>query len=275
MQEETYQNNYLLDFHNFDTSSGDRPDNKDYTGEADGKQYARQKWAAKYFNNATPRDINGNRNGLPTVVGFQGGPNFFCSSAPITDLTPSRQDALDGVASMVATGATNVQQGVAWGWRTLSEGLPFDNGRSNSRNDNKKIMIVMTDGNNTYYPTNSFYSSFSNRNKSYYGAYGMSENDRIFEGYTDISNPQHDFTTFTKAMDSHLEKTCENAKNDQIQIYSIAFDVPNGSSVKQTLEYCASPKPGGKKYYDAANNAELIAVFEEIAEDIAELAITK
>ena len=60
-----------------------------------------------------------------------------------------------------------------------------------------------------------------------------------------------------------------------MQIYSIAFDVPNGSSVKEMMEYCASPKPGGKKYYDASNNAELLAVFEAIAEDIAELAITK
>ena len=208
-------------------------------------------------------------------MGFQGGPNFFCSSAPITDLTPTRQEVLDGISSMVATGSTNIQQGVGWGWRTLSEKLPFNQGRSNSVDDNKKIMIVMTDGNNTYYPTNSFYGGYSLNNKSYYAAYGQTVNGRIFDGYTDISNPNHDFPTFTKAMDSHLKKTCDNAKADSVQIYSIAFDVPNGSSVKAMMEYCASPKPGGKKYYDASNNAELVQVFQEIAEDIAELAITK
>ena len=276
-QEEWYQNNYLQDAHNFDTQGGAaHPYDVAHMGTSGGNQYKRQKWAAKYFDNADPRDVNNNSNGLPNPAGLQGGPNFMCTSAPITDLTPSRQSALDGVADMVAIGATNVQQGVAWGWRTLSEKLPFNQGRPSSTYDNKKIMIVMTDGNNTYYPTASIFgNSYSSRNVSLQGAYGMSVNERIFEGYTDIANPNHDAATFTKAMDSHLEVTCQNAKADGIIIYSIAFDVPNGSSVKETLEYCASPKPGGKKYYDASNNAELIQVFQEIAESIAELAITR
>jgi len=275
--EEWYQNNYLTDVHNFDSEGGaNHPFNKTHMGTAGDKQYSRQKWAAKYFNNANPRDVNNNTSGLPNPAGLEGGPNFMCTSAPITDLTPNRQAALDGVANMVAVGATNVQQGVAWGWRTLSEKEPFNRGRPSSVEDNKKILIVMTDGNNTYYPTSSIFGNFySSRNVSLQGAYGMSVNDRIFDGYTDIANPQHDSATFTKAMDSHLKKTCDNAKSDSIIVYSIAFDVPNGSSVKEMLEYCASPKPGGKKYYDASNNAELIQVFQEIAEDIAELAITK
>ena len=279
--EEWYQNNYLTDHHNFDNNNGaDHPYNKNYMGSADGKQYERQKWAAKYFENESgtdpnPRDVNNGSSSLPNVVGFQGGPNFFCSSAAITDLTPNRQTVLDGISSMVATGATNIHQGFAWGWRTLTPGEPFNNGRAKDTYGNKKIMIVMTDGNNTYYPTNSFYSGYSQRNRSYQGGYGMSVNERIFDGYTDIANPNHDFNTFTKAMDSHLKKTCDNAKADGMQVYSIAFDIPNGSSAKAMMEYCASPKPGGKRYYDASNNAELIQAFQEIAEDIAELTITK
>ena len=42
------------------------------------------------------------------------------------------------------------------------------------------------------------------------------------------------------------------------------------------LEACASPSAGGTKlYYDANNNAALLAAFENIAEKIAELAISR
>ncbi len=274
--EEWYQNNYLTDVHNFDTKGGaDHAYNKTHMGTTDGNQYKRQKWASKYFNNANPRDVNSNRSSLPTVVGFEGGPNFFCTTAPLTDLTGDRQTVLDGITNMVATGSTNVQQGLAWGWRTLTEAAPFTNGRSKNITDNRKILIVMTDGNNTYYPIDTFYSGYSTRNRSYYGAFAHSVNDRIFDGYDDIANPNHDFNTFTKAMDSHLSETCVNAKADGIEIFSIAFNVPNGSSVKEMLELCASPKPGGKRYYDASNNAQLLEVFQSISEEIAELAITK
>ncbi|MEM1317216.1 MAG: hypothetical protein AAGF29_03000, partial [Pseudomonadota bacterium] len=66
------------------------------------------------------------------------------------------------------------------------------------------------------------------------------------------------------------------AKNAGITIYSIAFDVPNGSSVKATMEDCASADiGGGKLYFDARNNAALIDTFEKIAERLADLRISK
>ena len=77
-------------------------------------------------------------------------------------------------------------------------------------------------------------------------------------------------------MDEHLVETCDNAKAAGISIYSIAFDVPNGSSVKVMLENCASSDVGGsKQYYDAQNNSQLVATFQSIAEQLADLAITK
>ena len=104
---------------------------------------------------------------------------------------------------------------------------------------------------------------------------GMAKSARD-EGFDEIANPTHDFNTFRKAMDEHLIETCTNAKAAGITIYSIAFDVPNGSSVKSMLETCASNDLGGTKlYYDAGNNAELVATFQRIAEKLAELAITR
>ncbi len=134
----------------------------------------------------------------------------------------------------------------------------------------------MSDGNNTYYPIDYFYNGYSDLNRSYYGAYGHSVNGRIFDGFDEISNPNHDFPTFRQAVDSQLTRTCANVKGANIQVYTIAFDVPNGSSVKTMLENCASTDSGGAPlYFDASSNAELIAVFQKIAEQLAELTLTQ
>jgi len=276
--EEWFQNNYLQDDHNFagyKLAATSHVLAKDNTG-ADGDQYERQKWPWKYFNNPTPMDVNNSRSGLPYVLGIQGGPNAFCLSQALTDLTSSKSTVVNAISTMQANGATNVQSGIAWGWRTLSPDEPFTNGRDYTVADNKKIMIVMTDGNNTAYPIDYAYSGYSKKNKSYYDAFGHSVNNRIFDGFTAISNPNHDFNTFRQAMDVHMAETCENAKAAGITIYSIAFDVPNGSSVKSLLETCASTDIGGQQlYYDADNNAELVATFQSIAEKLADLAIVK
>ncbi|MEP1208205.1 MAG: TadE/TadG family type IV pilus assembly protein [Rhizobiaceae bacterium] len=272
ISEEWYYNNYLEDDHNFPAALG-HPKAAEYTGTGD-DQYSRQRWTWKYFNNPTPRNVNNNSSGLPYVLGTQGGPNAFCTVQEMSPLTTSKSDTIDAISSMQARGSTNIQAGVSWGWRTLSPGQPFTEGRDYGVADNKKIMIIMTDGNNTNYPITS--SSYSKRNKSYYNTWGHSENGRMFDGFDAIANPSHDYTTFRKAMDEHLVETCQNVKAAGISIYSIAFDVPNGSSVKEMLESCASTDLGGsKQYFDAQNNAELVATFQTIAEQLAELAITR
>ncbi|MEP0941447.1 MAG: TadE/TadG family type IV pilus assembly protein [Rhizobiaceae bacterium] len=272
ISEEWYYNNYLEDDHNFPASLG-HPKSSDNTGTGD-DQYSRQRWTWKYFNNPSPRDVNNNRSSLPYVLGTQGGPNAFCTVQEITDLTTSKNQVISDISSMQARGSTNIPAGVSWGWRTLSPSEPFTQGRDYSVADNKKIMIVMTDGNNTNYPITSY--SYSKRNKSFYNTWGHSENERIFDGFDEIANPSHSYTTFRMAMDEHLVETCENAKAAGISIYTIAFDVPNGSSVKTMLETCASSDLGGsKQYYDAQNNSQLVATFQSIAEQLAELAITK
>ena len=168
---------------------------------------------------------------------------------------------------MTASGATNVQQGVIWGWRTLSSGEPFTGGHDESVSSNNKIMIVMTDGANTYYPLS------NNSNRSLYGAYGFSANGRIYDG-TGVS-ATHTSASYTQAMDQHMLITCENAKQAGILIYSIAFEVRD-STTKANMEMCASDDgQGGKLYYDADDRQSLIETFQDIANKITELSITK
>ena len=215
------------------------------------------------------------------------GPNYSCYSAPLLPLSDTEETVTDYIDTLQPLGGTNVPLGAVWGWRTLSSRLPFAGKPENSR-DNKKIMVLMTDGQNTYYrPTQLGGSSYSDVNQTIYSGYGYGKNHDgvnkptqgdgfMFDGFDKYPNPGQNPDTWTEAMDSHLTKVCENAKKEQIIVYSIAFDVAEGSSIKTVLETCASPrKEGGKYYFDATSSDKLTAAFNEIADSLKRLRLTK
>jgi len=278
--ENRYVNNYVRDDHNFPDDPAQHPRSKENTGSSD--QMKRQRWTWKYFpdssgNDAEVGDVNNNNYGVfPTAFGFEGGPNNFCTSAQLTRLTADQDKIKDDIDNMYAEGATNIQHGMMWGWRSLSAREPLAEGRPKSDEDNRKIMIVMTDGNNTYYTSQSLGGGSSDQNVSFYGAHGHQSNGRLYEGYDEISNPSHNNSTYTKAMDEHMAEACVNIQDDGISVYTIAFDVPNGSSVKALLEQCATKDTDGKpQYFDAQNSQELAQAFKDIAADISEVAISR
>jgi len=267
IDEEYYYNNYLDDDNNM--PSGVLPMDPDHTGSG-AEQNKRQNWTWKY------KDQDSNTNNTWK------GPNAGCTTNAITPLTTSKSTVLDAIDDMDADGSTNIPLGVAWGWRALSKGAPFTQGRAKNAEDNVKIMIVMTDGNNTYYKPSDLSGGASNYNKSTYGSYGYTKSTtvhdegRLFEGYSD-NTPSHNGTGFTNAMNEHMLATCTNAKNEGIRIYSVAFNVANNSSVKTILESCAStnPKTGEKQYFDATGSNALLSAFNAIGNDISNLRLAK
>ena len=84
---------------------------------------------AKYF---MPRPINA------PVLRKGAGPNYSCTTEPITPLTdvtvPEGLAAINAaIDRMAPNGNTNVPEGMAWGWRTVSSGEPFTQGRPNRK----------------------------------------------------------------------------------------------------------------------------------------------
>jgi len=61
--------------------------------------------------------------------------------------------------------------------------------------------------------------------------------------------------------DTKTKTTCENAKKDGIEIFTVAFMAP--SKGRALLEYCAT---SNSHYYDAQDAAELVAAFKEIGD---------
>lgn len=189
------------------------------------------------------------------------GPNAYCTTKPILSLAIRKADVLDTISGMIANGMTNIGEGLAWGWRTLSPSEPFTQGRSYNDADNNKIIILMTDGQNTYTAT-------SDHNKSRYGALGYARpyqspsSGRLGTTYTS--------TSYTSLMTSRTRQVCEGAKAAGIKIYTVAFRLESDPATQSLLRDCATEP---RDAFVASNGAALIESFQNIAREIAKLRI--
>ncbi len=183
------------------------------------------------------------------------GPNYMCDSKPVLPLTNSKSDALASVGNLTAKGNTNIGEGVMWGWRVLSPGEPFPEGRAYDTPKNEKIMIVMTDGANTY-------STATNHNKSNYGAFNYAVHNRLGTTYTN--------TGLVSNMNSKTLAACQNAKATGIKIYTIAFRLESDPATMSLLRSCATEPTMA---YGASDGAALYQVFEMIGREISQLRV--
>ncbi|MDJ0930209.1 hypothetical protein [Breoghania sp.] len=189
--------------------------------------------------------------------GVSSGPNYSCKTEPITPLTTSATKLDTALSAMVADGYTNIHQGVIWGWRTLSPSAPFTEGRSLDDPNypgHRRIMILMTDGANTY----EWYDK--NPNVSKYNAYGY-----VPEGRADTTDSSW---TVHETMNARTAEACSNAKTyGGVEIYTIAFQVSDEDTLDM-LENCAT-KPS--MAYKSESNSELTLAFSTIATEITRL----
>lgn len=239
------------------------------------KQNLRQDWVWRYQAAALDPD------NITTSIGANAtyGPNYHCTTAAVKPLTTSKSEIETAINSMVADGNTNIQEGVGWGWRLVSSREPFTEGRVENDGENRKYLIVLTDGNNTY-------GTSSTPNDTIWGAWGYGKHGRMDAGLTTADRPELyknvSLNTEEKKMNAHTLQTCENARVDGITIFAIAFDVANGSSVKQLLDACAGPgivdgKPlaaNGQFYFDV-NGKGLEDAMADIAAQISDMRISR
>ncbi|RRH92004.1 TadE/TadG family protein [Mesorhizobium tamadayense] len=225
------------------------------------------------------------------------GPNYSCTTTPITPLTDvtvdAQRDALKtAIVSMVANGATNVPEAMAWGWRVLSSSPPFTKGRSEAERGNDKVIIVLTDGANTYYTPGSLRLSDDASNQSTYSAYGYASTDydgqpgvkRIFKGTT--GSVSYDNSSYTAAMNQHFVRdsksvstVCQNAVDHNLIVMTIALDLNENDTTEkkqiQALKDCASESrfTSGKKLFWNTRSDEMEEVKKEIADELSNLRI--
>lgn len=212
----------------------------------------RQKNSAKYT--VAPRI------GVQISTGYNYGPNAGCSSLqPMLRLTTATNSVKTAIDAMAAGGETNIPAGMIWGWHTLSPNAPLSDGAAYGTQNLRKIIILMTDGENTM----SDPGSSSEQNKSYYSGLGY-----IWQSILGITSGNS--SARTSAIDGRLAALCTNIKAKNIVVYTIRVEVTSGSS--SLLQNCASSPD---KFYDVQDVSQLNAAFDAIAGSIDNLRLTK
>ena len=177
-----------------------------------------------------------------THENYTQGPNAGCPDADIQPLTDNVTTLTTKINAMVADGGTNIHEGTAWGFRTLSPSVPFTEGRDYDT-ATSKVLIIMTDGENTYWHVNKRYDSSATPNMNgtyYYMPYGYQYNDRLTMHPGSTSYLNSDGENLQLAMNDLTLEACENAKDAGITIYTIGLQSPNTDDDQYVDQACAS-----------------------------------
>jgi Putative Flp pilus-assembly TadE/G-like len=190
-------------------------------------------WGGCVGSRYSPDDTDALATGrYPTVDGV----NCPAELLPLTSNLVAARSKLDG---LIAGGNTYLPVGIHWGWNILSEETPYAEGMSDAEMKSlqgKKIMVLMTDGENTISPT----------------------------------YPRHDGSDSARS-DGLTTDSCDGAKADGIQIYTVSFMVST-PTVQTLLDRCASEP---SMSFNADNAADLNAAFTQIGHQLADLRIVR
>ena len=165
-------------------------------------------------------------------------------------------DLKSAIDDMKAVGNTNIPMGLVWGWHTLSPNAPFSDGVAYGTKNHRKIIILMTDGDNV-------------------ASTGNYDNDSLYSGIGYIWQDLLGITSGSSSyrgdkMDDRLRLLCQNIKAKDIVLYTVRVEVKTGSS--ELLKTCATDS---EKFFDVQNVSQLGAAFDAIAGSIDNLRLTK
>ncbi|MBL8573137.1 MAG: hypothetical protein JNM13_05625 [Hyphomicrobiaceae bacterium] len=186
---------------------------------------------------------------------------------PIVPLTLSRTDVDTAVDGLRPTGyggsGTNIVEGLAWAWRTLTPGEPYTAGAYDKKR--RKIVVLMTDGMNEVVPQTPWY------NDSDYTAIGYADKARL--GTSNLA-------TITTKLDAKLAKLCTTVKGkkdsaEEITVYTVTFDPWGGGLTPQIQALMKDCATSSDHAFRASSGADLIKAFETIGRQISALRLAK
>ncbi|SFZ86165.1 Flp pilus assembly protein TadG [Devosia enhydra] len=190
-----------------------------------------------------------------TVSNNREGPNMDCPIAAVLPLTNQRQSVKGRITAMVANGYTNIHQGAIWGFHMLSPAAPLTEATPYDQ-ATYKVMILMTDGENTHPSSDTINGS------ARYVAYGYPSNGRL-DGSAKGS--------LTADMDQLTKDTCDNAKQQGITIFTIGLNPPN-QSTRDMLTHCATSSDHD---FFPDEPSELNDIFATIASQLSNLRLAQ
>jgi Flp pilus assembly protein TadG len=238
--------------------SGNSPKVNDYLtdGGSSSDWKVKERRAAKYASGATWKRTGSFTTDLGLT--YTHGPNAGCTLQPMKRLSTDLAAVKTAIGNMTATGETNIPLGLMWGWHALTPNAPLSDGKPYGTPHLRKIVILMTDGDNTLYDSNT-------SNDSYYGGLGF-----IWQGMLPGLGGTSTLAQRQTAMNDRLSALCTAMKAKKIEIYTVRVEVSGGSST--LLRNCATSTD---RFFDVSNVNQLGAAFDAIAASITNLRIIK
>lgn len=216
-----------------------------------GDDWTRMTSSAKY---SSPSGVDYSNSTLYSNYSAPKGPEFLCASAPLLRLNATSAPVKSTINGLTPAGSTNIPEGLAWGWRTLSPKGPFSDGRSYSDPDNRKILVLLTDGTNAI-------NTFPTPLGGAYSSWGFPASARLGANFG---------TDQRSGLDTKTRDVCTKIKATGIKIYTIGLMITDAAG-QSLLSECSS---GGGYYYDSPTATQLQSVFDEIAKKISKLRIS-
>lgn len=192
-----------------------------------------------------PDGANATKWGQPRPVNFgdySGQSNYHCDGydhngrgylanrLQVSELSSDHTATIAQLEAMRPYGYTNISLGVEFGWHLLEPGAPFA-ARGHDDDENKKFIVVLTDGKQTT------------------PAFGPGGSRDRFDG------------------ERNLSSLCSNIKSgDQITVITIAFALSDRAT-EDRLRNCSSDPD--KNFFKAENSNDLTRAFGEIRDQIA------
>lgn len=179
------------------------------------------------------------KNGVCTT--YTGDPNKYCTNSRVVPLTNDRTLLENTIKSLAPEGGTYGNVGMVWGWRLISPDPPFTQGVAYDDPDWSKIVIMMTDGDNSPDTT--------------YSAYGTNSS-----------------SVTASDLNKKYATVCTNMKAVGITVYTITFQSAITNATRQIFRDCASDP---SMYFNAPSNDDLILAFQKIANQLSQLHLSK
>jgi Flp pilus assembly protein TadG len=211
-------------------------------------------------------EINGNYSSATTQ---SYGPNLSCPT-PLVRLTNSQSTLDTTMQNMTswANSGTAITVGMIWGWRTLSPNPPFSDGQPYGTPSLIKAVVLETDGDaEVGGNTQDWTQDFTGYGYISEGKLGDTTSG-TYPGNPSASSPA---THANLNLQNRLTDVCTAMKAAGIIVYTVGLG--DGATNAQ-LASCAGP-PGEGSFYAAPTAADLTTAFQQIANSLNALRLTK
>ena len=196
-----------------------------------------------------------------------------CNVATVIPLTTKRRDIETAVYGIRPHGSTVHPAGVLWAWNTLSPqwrgywpNLDMDFPRPYRDAQNRKILILMTDGSPCFGASQEDTASCTRTpvGLDVYGPYGWLKAEQRL-GTADLA-------TANRRIQQETLEICRDMRDAGITIYTVVLKDSGGSGLEEQLHGCATDRT---KAFSATDADDLADAFRQIGEGLGRLRIAR